>query len=141
MKVLKFGGTSQSLIGYDKLINIISNVLKGTEKLIIVLSAVSGVTNLLEKYIQSSEIRYCIDAIEKNKIFIDELNNKYNIKINLDDIFNMLLINCDQYLINNTNNHLKAKIIGYGEVISTNIFYGLITLIGLEKTESIKLLN
>ena len=114
MKVIKFGGTSQSLIGYEKLINIISNVLKGTDKLIIVLSAVSGVTNLLEKYINTRDLKYFEEVMQKNQNFINELNNKYNIKINLDGIFNNLLINCDQYILSpiSNNNHLKAKIIG-----------------------------
>jgi len=141
MKVIKFGGTSQSLIGYEQLINIISNVLKGTDKLIIVLSAVSGITNLLEKYVNTRDLKYFEEVMQKNQNFINELNNKYNIKINLDGIFNNLLINCDQYLLSQNNNHLKAKIIGYGEVISTNIFYNLITLLKLDNSNSIKLLN
>ena len=56
MKVIKFGGTSQSLIGYSQLLNIISLTLKCKDKLIIVLSAVSGVTTLLEKFTQTLDI-------------------------------------------------------------------------------------
>jgi aspartate kinase len=139
MKVIKFGGTSQSLIGYSQLNKIICNTLKSSEKLIIVLSAVSGVTNLLEKYVQTCDLKYFVEVMIKNQNFIDELNKKYNIEINLDEIFNILSLYCDEYKINTTNNHLKAKIIGYGEVISTNIFFILSTLI--IPSNLIKLLN
>jgi aspartate kinase len=147
MKVIKFGGTSQSLIGYEQLIKIINNTLENTlenksneNKLIIVLSAVSGVTNLLEKYIQTSDIKYYELVLQKNQTFIEELNNNYNLKLNLDDIFNCLLIECDKYILDNTNNHIKAKIIGFGEVISTNIFHRLISAL-LDNSKIVQLLN
>jgi len=146
MKVIKFGGTSQSLIGYEQLIKIINNTFeenKTENKLIIVLSAVSGVTNLLEKYIQTSDIKYYELVLEKNQTFINELNNKYNLKLNLDDIFYSLLVECDKYILdnhNNHNNHIKAKIIGFGEVISTNIFHRLISAL-LDDSKIVQLLN
>ena len=72
---------------------------KSSEKLIIVLSAVSGVTNLLEKYVQTCDLKYFVEVMIKNQNFIDELNKKYNIEINLDEIFNILSLYCDEYKI------------------------------------------
>ena len=138
MKVIKFGGTSQSLIGYSQLLNIISNTLKCKDKLIIVLSAVSGVTTLLEKFTQTLDFTNINEVILKNKNFINELNKNYECLINLDEIFNNLYTNCNKYELNSSN-HLKATIIGYGEVMSTNIFYNLVSAV--KPNDSIKLLN
>jgi len=138
MKVIKFGGTSQSIIGYSRLINIICNTLTTNEKLIIVLSAVSGITNLLEKFVNTYNVDHIQQIIKKNQNFIDDLNLKHNTNINLDDIFNELVNISDQYLLNRSN-YIKATIIGYGEVISTNIFYHL--AISIIPTNYIKLLS
>jgi aspartate kinase len=140
MKVIKFGGTSQSLIGYSQLLNIISQTLKYKDKLIIVLSAVSGVTTLLEKFTQTNDFTYIEEAILKNKCFINELNKNYDCLINLDEIFNKLYTLCNTYIHeSNNSNHLKATIIGYGEVMSTNIFYNFVSLV--KNNDTIKLLN
>src|SRR3954470_752509 len=48
MKVLKFGGTSVgSVQSIQTLLNILKNEAAGTDKPVVVLSAMSGVTNLL----------------------------------------------------------------------------------------------
>jgi len=124
MKVIKFGGTSQCVIGYRKLINIIDKAFKENEKIVIVLSAVSGITNLLEKYLQTKEHIHIDNVMRKNSNFVNELNDEYNTKINIDQLEFQLFSYIEEY---NTNNdiHLKAKIIGFGEVLSTNIFYQL----------------
>lgn len=122
MKVIKFGGTSQSLIGYKKLINIIDRAYKENEKIVIVLSAVSGVTNFLEKYLQTKENIHIDNVIRKNNNLISELNEEYNLDINITYLESQLFSYIEEY---NTNDdiYLKAKIIGFGEILSTNIFY------------------
>ena len=125
MKVIKFGGTSQSVIGYRKLINIIAQSIKDNEKIVIVLSAVSGVTNILEKYLETKERIHIDNVIKKNSNFINELNDEYVSNININALESQLYCLADEYIISN-DVHLKAKIIGYGEILSTNIFYQLV---------------
>lgn len=48
MKVLKFGGTS---LGSASRIKELKNIISSEDKLIVVLSAMSGTTNTLEKYV------------------------------------------------------------------------------------------
>jgi aspartate kinase len=147
MKVIKFGGTSQCLIGYNKIIEIIkqsfskdiSNDSKNdqndqdndsnthTGKIVIVLSAVSGVTNLLEKFLETKEMKYIEQVIDKNQLLIDELNKYHHMMIRIDSVISTLKEYIEEYASTNSDNvHIKAKIIGYGEVISTNILYQLV---------------
>lgn len=128
MKVLKFGGTSQSIQGYKIIKNIISDTLKTKDKLIIVLSALSGTTNLLEKYVQTKEYKYINDVLIKHNEFVMCLNETFNTHIDIKSVLNRLYKLCDEYnLDENPTVHLKARIIGFGEVLSTNILYELVT--------------
>ena len=54
-KVIKLGGTSQCKKGYDELINQLMSY-RSDQRFVIVLSAISGVTDLLEKYTQTSRL-------------------------------------------------------------------------------------
>ena len=165
MQVIKFGGTSQSIEGYALLINIIKRALEKDNKLIIVLSAVSGVTNLLEKYIQTKQYVHVHEIVTKNKNFIEKLNEQLNISINIDLIFKDFFKLVDDYYNHVVNDieytdinsdsseeydesiynkksellHLKASLLGYGEIISTNIFYALVS--NLFQTNKIQLLK
>lgn len=174
MKVIKFGGTSQSIEGYNLLLCIIKKALQSDNKLVIVLSAVNGVTNLLEKYIQTKEYVHVDDIVKKNKDFIHKLNEKFNISINIDSVFDNFFNLVDQYFnqgriclsedykqVQNTyigissdsseeydetiyNKksdlvHLKAALLGYGEILSTSIFYALVSKVF--QTNKIHLLN
>jgi aspartate kinase len=127
MKVLKFGGTSQSIQGYKIIQNIINETLKTKDKLIIVLSALSGTTNLLEKYVQTKEYKYINDVLLKHNEFIMSLNETFNTQLDIKSVLNRLYKLCDEYnLDENPSVHLKARIIGFGEVLSTNILYELV---------------
>jgi len=127
MKVLKFGGTSQSIQGYKIIKNIINETLKTKEKIIIVLSAVSGTTNLLEKYIQTKEYKYINDVISIHNEFVMSLNESFNTHIDIKSVLNRLYRLCDEYNLDVDHTvHLKARIIGFGEVLSTNILYELV---------------
>ena len=127
MKVLKFGGTSQCLIGYKKLIHIINNALRDDEKLVIVLSALSGITTLLEKFLETKDRKYIIEVLRKNNLFVQELNKEFNTAIDICDLYDSLSDSASQYieLSKKSDMHIKSRIIGWGEVLSTNIFYQL----------------
>jgi len=102
--VLKFGGSSISKIGFDKIINLLNK-----NKYIIVLSALSKTTDLLLEYIKKKDISI-INKIKDNHNKLLEsldLNNKL-----LDDIFDKLL-DCKS----------ESCILGYGEYLSTLILY------------------
>lgn len=167
MKVIKFGGTSQSIEGYNLLLSIVKKALQSDNKLVIVLSAVSGVTNLLEQYIQTKGYVHVHEIIKKNKDFINKLNEKFNVVINIDSVFDNFFNLVDQYFsqghevhdveyidINSDSSeeydesiynkksdlvHLKASLLGYGEILSTNIFYALVSKVF--QTNKIQLLN
>jgi diaminopimelate decarboxylase/aspartate kinase len=140
MRVIKLGGTSQSLKGYTKIMEIINDTIKENKKIVIVLSAVSGVTNLLEKYVLTKDCNLIDDVINKNKLLIIDLNQSFKIKINIDNTILNLKVLVNKY--NETDDvHIKAAIIGYGEVLSTNILYELITLIPGTKQDRVKLGN
>jgi len=125
--VIKLGGTSQCKIAYDNLIKYIEELIPNY-KIFIVLSAVSGVTNLLEKYTKTKDYTYIIDVIDLNEKLIDKLypSNEYSLN---PDKPQFLLDNFEEELKNLTSNYTdlddiytKSKIIGYGEIMSTKIF-------------------
>ena len=75
--VIKLGGTSQCKKGYDNLVDLLFMFSNTDEyKFYIVLSAVSGVTNLLEKFTQTKDESYIEEVFIKNEILIKELGLK-----------------------------------------------------------------
>ena len=126
--VVKLGGTSQCKVGYDKLINIIKNDINTFY--IIVLSAVNGVTNLLEQYIKTLERKYIVQVKEKNLI----LNNILNLNLE-NEIDKMLELSLNP----EENMYSSSKIIGTGECISTKIFYQYVK--SILKDETIQLMS
>lgn len=119
--VYKLGGTSQSKIGYDRLIQEIKNNIDN-HKIFVVLSAVSGVTNNLVKFTETKDIKYIQTVIELNYNLITDLNLSEEL---FDNVKNKLLELCANYIksYDMTCIYEKSEIIGYGEVFSTNIFY------------------
>lgn len=123
--VYKLGGTSQCKIGYDRLITEIKNKLLGQKlnnKIFIVLSAVSGVTNNLVKFTETKNYLYIDNVLELNYNLIKELNLD---EIEFEHIKSKLINMCQDYIksFDMTDIYEKSEIIGYGEVFSTNIFY------------------
>jgi aspartate kinase len=135
--VIKLGGTSQCKIAYDNLINYIEDLLENSYNVYIVLSAVSGVTNLLDRYTKTKDYIHIIDAIEYNEKLLEELYPSHEYTVNPDKP-QELLDEFEKKLKNLTDNYndlddiiSKAKIIGYGEYMSTMIFnhyYNTITI-------------
>lgn len=136
IKVLKFGGTSQSIQGYSLIRNLILETLETKNKLVIVLSAVSGTTNNLEKYVQTKEIKYIDEIIDNHEKFLELINYGFGKNITLSDLYSDLKLYCQSF-VEDDNVYLKAKIIGFGEVLSTNILYEVLK----EISEKIELLD
>jgi len=111
--VLKFGGSSLSINGYNIILNKIKEVSK-KHKVVIVLSAINNVTNLL------------INSSKENNNY-DKIFNIHNdaisgLEIDIEQI-NSKLFKLKNYLDNDTN---KIESISYGERLSTLILYELL---------------
>jgi aspartate kinase len=126
--VIKLGGTSQCKIAYDNLVKYIQHLISESYTIYIVLSAVSGVTNLLEKYTKTKDYTHIIDVLELCEKLIDELFPSDDFSVNPNKPINLLdefEENLKQLTLNYTDLddiYTKSKIIGYGEIMSTNIF-------------------
>ena len=74
--VIKLGGTSQCKIGYNNIKKILQENQK--DKFIFVLSALSGITNLLEKFTQTKDITFIDKVMNINNNFSEELSFKFH---------------------------------------------------------------
>lgn len=127
--VIKLGGTSQCKKAYDKLLLYVEELLDNCYKVYIVLSAISGVTNLLDKYTKTKDYTNIIDVLELNEKLIEELfpsdeysNNRDKPQSLLDEFEQQLKLMCESYT-DLDDIYAKSKIIGYGEKMSTKIFH------------------
>jgi aspartate kinase len=131
--VYKLGGTSQCVEGYTNLFNTLSSEPIGT-KSIIVLSAISGVTNQLIKFTETKDTEFVNNAIAQSmklfeNIFLNlQLDNKecdfYQKSLKqIKKICDELELEAEEYkrLSDITDIYAKSKIIGFGEIISTNL--------------------
>jgi len=103
IKVLKFGGTSQLSSTYEMILSILNN--NPDTKYIIVLSAMSGVTNKLLDFVNTKDFNIWNEVIEMNK----ELSKMENNFINT----------MEEKLWDLENNGIE--IIAMGEFFTTNI--------------------
>lgn len=152
--VIKLGGTSQCKKGYDTLINyIFTKKLNKKYNIIIVLSAVSKVTTLLDKYTTTKDITFIheiedlheeliesffqiddidnrdCDITEHDKILYSDIDGlqKEFICTNFRTEWNKLTELIKDYT-NMDDIRKRAEIIGFGERLSTNIFHSYIKL-------------
>lgn len=122
--VYKLGGTSQCLIGYNKLYQ---ELLKNPENInFIILSAISGVTNNLVKFTEKKDLNYIINVEESCNNFYNNMchnslldNNEYREKIN--NLYDLAKKYISEYDIDDI--YIKSEIIGYGEILSTLLFH------------------
>lgn len=114
-RVIKLGGTSQCKKGYDELIKQLS--AHPDHHFVIVLSAISGVTDLLEKYTHTKDNGYIIDIYEKES----ELRSK----LEIDQVIWENYCNTREFLDATDDNILyeQSRMIGSGEMRSTSILY------------------
>lgn len=132
--VYKLGGTSQCVEGYTNLYNIIKEQNVDT-KIIVVLSAITRITNLLIKFTETKDVENIDEVISKSvelfdKIFDDYLKEEelkdffQNSLKNMKEVYDRLEFEAKTYIKSSdiTDIYSKSKIIGYGEIISTNLF-------------------
>jgi aspartate kinase len=117
--VIKLGGTSQCKKGYDNLLEIFSN--NSENKFYIVLSAVSGVTNLLEKFTQTKDDNFIEEVFIKNEKLISDLEIENCTKYNFNK--NKLRELAIYYKRISDDLYTQSEIIGFGEVLSTSILF------------------
>ena len=139
MKILKFGGTS---VGSATSIKNVSSIISSIEgEKIVVLSAMSGVTNKLVELClffkdgNSDQIDIIINELkEKHENLVDELisssENNENIKTDLNTHFNAL----EEILKWDYSEIAEAKVLTFGETILTMIFSKYLEFIDFQNT-------
>ena len=116
--VHKFGGTSQSVIGYNIIKDLLIKANNDGDRLFIVVSAVRGITNLL--VMLSNE--YKQETVDKIINIHEEFLKELNIKLDLSHFYNQL-----KQLENKVLSlQDKINLIAMGEFISCNILYNYI---------------
>ena len=145
MIVLKFGGTS---VGSAKNLKKVTSIVRDVkENKIVVLSAMSGVTNTLQKIANLLYLKNIKDA----KFEINNLNRKYkkivqnlfNTDLSIDKAMTFLTFQ-DELLLSFLKNDFtiieERIILAQGEIVSTNLFQLLLEELG-EKTQIISALD
>lgn len=131
--VYKLGGTSQCKIGYDKIIELLRN---SEFKSYIVLSAVSGVTNNLVKFIETKDFQFIKHAIKLNEKLLSDLGMEYMEYTEYME-FVQLFFELESLSKKYSESHnisdiyVKSEIIGFGERMSTYIFHKYLKLKGI----------
>ena len=137
MKVLKFGGTS---VADSKSINNVISILKDNdEPLFIIVSALGGITNLLQKCIVSKgqSVDEIINEIEQRHLeVIDNLSSldkqsslKSFLKQNLNELEDIL----DAIsTIDEVTEKTISKVLTLGEVLSSSIIYEILKQKGFD---------
>tara|TARA_Y100001970_G_scaffold180736_1_gene219977 strand:- start:19053 stop:21503 length:2451 start_codon:yes stop_codon:yes gene_type:complete len=146
MKVLKFGGSS---VANSKALHNVINIIKQNEnqKIVIVVSALGGITDILSKMLnkainKDNGYKTFLNLIEEKHLepiqeFIpierqSELISFLKSKINeIEDILDAIS------MINEDSESIQAKVLSYGEILSSNIIYKIL----LKSNINIKLLN
>jgi len=134
--VLKFGGTSQKYSTYEMILNRIHEITKQKIKIIIVLSAISEITNKLLEYVNTLCSETLTEIINKNVIlasecnvninelitkFIFEENNFANINNKISFVSKGEFFTChilNRYL---NNNNIKSKFVSSHDIIYSSL--------------------
>ena len=137
MKVLKFGGTS---VADSRSIDKVISILKSNdEPLFIVVSALSGITNLLQKCLNKNgeSISDIITEIEQRHLQVITDMCDYNSQTSLKNFLRDNLNELDDLLnlISETgevSNEKKSKVLTLGEILSSNIIFEILRQKGLD---------
>ena len=139
MKVLKFGGTSVGTAGSIK--NVTNIITSQPGRKIVVVSAMSGVTNLLEELNQlltggtSAQVEVLLEKIRQrhleliSELFISEEKRKVNISL-FDACFEMLVETTKEA----PSPVRTASVITFGETFLSTIFSGYMETVGISNT-------
>lgn len=137
MKVLKFGGTS---VGSAKSIRQVIDIIQNTEgQKIVVLSAFSGVTNLLvtlDKSCQkNTEIHASLQALEQRCLqVIDSLFTTQSYKQVARNYLSLILEDIEKKTAEAYSVHTERFLLAQGELISTHIIQFFLQERGVEST-------
>ncbi len=135
MKVLKFGGTS--VANSKALYNVIDIIKQNkNQKIVVVVSALGGITDILSKMLnkainKDNEYKTFLNIIEERHLepiqkFIplekqSELISFLKSKINeIEDVLDAIS------MINEDSESIQAKVLSYGEILSSNIIYKIL---------------
>lgn len=131
MKVMKFGGTS---VGSPDRMRSIIPLIDGDEKVIVVLSALSGTTNSLIEISELVTAGQIAGASKKNEDLrkryfktVDELYSSVEFKKKGHDIVNSHFDYINGFIRTSFNRKDGKAIIAQGELISTALFHNLLT--------------
>ncbi len=131
--VSKFGGTSVSTKeNWQKIASIVKNHVSNGFNVIIVHSALSGVTNLLEQIIiNPSDYKSIIDLIyNKHKNLALDLKIDPNINNNLFE--QLISLSTGVNLLKEASYKIQAKILSFGELLSTRLGYEYLKTCGID---------
>lgn len=136
MKILKFGGTS---VGTATSIQNVKNIIGNQEGgKIVVLSAMSGVTNLLVEISDNfragkiSEVENAVENLEiKHLNLIDELIAIEHLKINVREHISALFKGLTGLTQKDFSENLVPQILTFGETVLTYIFSEFLTASGV----------
>lgn len=136
MKIYKFGGTS---VGKPERMKSIAQLIDGEDNKVVVLSALSGVTNALVRICEASQQKSPktaaeeIDALKKHHLnFIEELyNNPESLKKAFEYINEQFALVSTLSLSEKFGDKEEKIILAQGELLSTFIFYTYLEEIGL----------
>ena len=135
MKVLKFGGTS--VANSKALYNVIDIIKQNkNQKIVVVVSALGGITDILSEMLnkainKDNEYKTFLNLIEERHLepiqkFIplekqSELISFLKSKINeIEDVLDAIS------MINEDSESIQAKVLSYGEILSSNIIYKIL---------------
>ena len=134
MKVLKFGGTS--VANPDSLSLVIDIIQKSDQRQLIIVSALSGITDLLsimaERASKSEKNykEYLITVEERHKILIDyfiPVTDHSEIKSFLKaQIYELEEFLESLYTLNELTSKTNSKILSFGEILSSNIIFKIL---------------
>ena len=134
MKVLKFGGTS--VANPDSLSLVIDIIQKSDQRQLIIVSALSGITDLLSimadraSKSEKNYKEYLITLEERHKILIDHfipVTNHSEIKSFLKAQINELEEFLESlYTLNELTSKTNSKILSFGEILSSNIIFNIL---------------
>lgn len=145
MVVLKFGGTSvANPENMAKVLNIVKDAIHNEGRVLVVLSALGGITNkLLEAASQA------VEGEERYQLTIDEITDRHvkfvkeaiqiqrqsTLLTRVKELCNEIEDICKGiFLVKELTAHSKDRISGYGEILSTTIFSELLSENGIENT-------
>lgn len=97
--VIKLGGTSQSVVGYIRLATVLRENMAKHIKTLVVLSAVSGCTNLLESFVKTKDINFFQAFIQKNLTLIQKLIDQVSLTLSTDTSLTQTMTSTHQQVV------------------------------------------